>query len=227
MLRAFFDENNPLMKALSCAADLIVLNLLALLCSLPLVTAGAAYAALCDTCGKLARNQEGYLLRDYFRALKASLKWGSLLGLAFLLCAAVLAVDYQLAAQVLPPLRIVVGAAGFCVLAIGLYAFPLLARFGPPLGKALKNAALLSVGYFPRTAGMVVCTAALWLGMWNVSMLLSLLPLFGLSLPCYVCALLCGPVLDALAGDVPADGDGVPSDGEDVPNQDNDGTETG
>ena len=198
MFRAFFDENNPIMKGLSVAADLIVGNLLALVCALPLVTAGASYAALCTLCRKLVRNEEGYLLRDFWTAFRSNLKDGCILGTLLLLCTLVLYVDYHLAAALLPPARIAAGAAGFCLLALALYAFPLLSRYDQPLVKTVKDAASLAVGYFPRTAGMVVCTAGLWFLGTTASMLTVLLPLFGFSLPCYVCALLCDPILDRL-----------------------------
>lgn len=200
MLRAFFDENNPVMQALSVAADLIVLNLLAILCALPIVTAGASYAALCAVCRKLVRGEDGYLFRDFFRAFKSNLKDGSILGTVLLLCTLVLFVDWRLAAATVPVLRAAVGAAGFCLLAVALYAFPILSRYDQPLRATVKNAALLSVGYFPRTAGMVLCTAGLWFLASTVLILTVLLPLFGLSLPCYVCALLCDPILDRLEG---------------------------
>ena len=200
MFRAFFDENNPIMKGLSVAADLIVGNLLALACALPLVTAGASYAALCTLCRKLVRNEEGYLLRDYLRAFRSNLKGGSLLGTAFLLCSLVLYVDYRLAAWVLPILRVGVTAVWFCLLSLALYAFPLLARYEQSLWTTVKNAAALAVAYFPRTAGMVFCTAGFWVVALSAPVLTALLPLFGLSLPCYVCALLCDPILDRLEG---------------------------
>ena len=200
MFRAFFDENNPIMKGLSVAADLIVLNLLALVCAVPLVTAGASCAALCTACRKLIRSEEGYLTRDFFRALRSNLKDGSILGTLLLLGTLVLYVDYQLAAAAFPPLRIAVGAAGFCLLAFAQYAFLLLSRYDQPLRKTVRDAASLAVGYFPRTAGMVACTAGLWFLGITASVLTVLLPLFALSLPCYVCTLLCEPILDRLEG---------------------------
>ena len=200
MLRAFFDENNPVMRALAGAADLMVWNLLTLLCALPVVTAGAAYTALCDVCRRMVREEEPSV-RDYFRALRANLRDGSLLGLGFLAAALVLYVDGQLAAAALPPLRVAVAAAGVVVLAVALYAFPLRARYDRSLWGTLKNAALLAAGFFPRTAAMTVLTIGFWLAVasfWRL--LLPLVPLFGLSLPCYVCALLLDGVLDRLEG---------------------------
>lgn len=82
-------------------------------------------------------------------------------------------------------------ALSLIVLSIALYAFALLPRFGYTLGVTLKTAAKLAVGFFPRTAGMLVFTVALWLlsfRFWRL--MLPLLLLFGLALPCYFAAIL-------------------------------------
>ena len=45
-MKWFFDMNNPVMRTLSTLADIVVLNLLTLLCALPVITGGAALTAL-------------------------------------------------------------------------------------------------------------------------------------------------------------------------------------
>ena len=47
-LRRLFDLDNPLMQGLSIVADMLILNLLTLICSLPLLTAGTALTAMND-----------------------------------------------------------------------------------------------------------------------------------------------------------------------------------
>ena len=46
------------MSGLSAAADLLVLNLLAILCSLPIFTIGAAVTALDDVCFRMIRQED-------------------------------------------------------------------------------------------------------------------------------------------------------------------------
>ena len=104
-MRKIFDMDNPLMRGLSAAADLIVLNALALLCSLPLVTLGASWAALSEASLRLVRGEESYVARDYFRAFRARWKKGVPLGLLFLLAAALLYFDYLAALEYAPLMR--------------------------------------------------------------------------------------------------------------------------
>ena len=190
-MKKIFDENNPLMRALSIAADLLFLNLLTLLCSLPVVTAGAALSALCDSVQHIVRDEQSYLIKAYFRSFRSNLFKGSLLGLIFLAAAVLVYLDWLAASAYAPALRFSAAAVGVIVLAVALYAFALQARYENTIGATLKNAATLMVAYFPRTAGMVVCTLAIWLiALHFLRYALPLLLMFGISLPCYVCALL-------------------------------------
>ena len=191
MWNRLFDMENPLMRSLSAVCDLLVLNLLTLVCCLPIITAGAAVTALCDLSLRMVRGEEAHIVKPYFRSLRANLKKGTLLGLLLLFAAAVFYVDDRLAAAAFPPLRLAVVAAALLVAALSLYAFPLLARYENTLPKTLQNAAALAVAFFPRTLGMLVFTVGLWLACLTFyQTALPVLLLFGLSLPAYVNALL-------------------------------------
>ena len=191
MWNRIFDMENPVMRALGAICDLLVLNLLTMLCSLPVVTAGAALTALDDVTLRIVRREEGGVVKDYFRAFRSNLKKGAALGLLFLLAAAVFYIDYLVAAALAPMLRVAVVAAALIVGAVALYAFALLARYENTLIQTLKNAASLSVAYFPRPLGLLVFTVALWLVCLHFfPIALPILLMFGLSLPAYIGAML-------------------------------------
>lgn len=190
-MRKIFDNDNPVMKALAAAADLLTLNLLTLLCCLPIVTAGAAITAMNDIVIHLVRKEEGYIIKPFFRSFAGNFKKGLLLGLLLLAAAALLYFDYLAALTYAPAFRFGIAAIAVILLAIAMYAFALLARYENTFFRTLKNAAELAVGYFPRTVGMVAFAAAFWvLAMRFPAIGAPLLLLFGLSLPCYVGVLL-------------------------------------
>ena len=190
-MRWLFDMENPVMRALSTTADLIMLNLLTILCCLPVVTVGAALTALNTAAIKIVRGEETAPVKDYFRAFRVNFKKGTILGLVFLLVFAVLIVDYLAAGNAVSILRPVIAAIALLVLMLGQYAFAMLARYENTLRGTLKNAMLLSIGYFPRTLGMAVFAAALWLlAIQFLRYGAPILFLFGFSLPCYVTILL-------------------------------------
>lgn len=194
-----FDMENPVMRTLSTVADLILMNLLTLLCSLPVLTLGAALTALNTATIKIVRGEETAPVKDYFRAFRENFTKGAGMGLIFLLIFAVLLADYLAAGRYVPILRPVIAAIALLVLMVGQYAFALLARYENTIGGTLKNALLLAIGYFPRTLGMAVFAVALWL--LSIRFLrygAPILFLFGLSLPCYVIILLMQKVFDNL-----------------------------
>ncbi|MGN0977469.1 MAG: YesL family protein [Faecousia sp.] len=194
-MKWFFDMENPVMRALSTVADLIILNLLTLLCSLPIVTAGAAIIAMNAVSIRIIRNEDGNLLKDYFHAFAANWKKGTALWLLALLCAVLLIADYFAAKAYISMLCPVIAAMGVLVLTLAIYAFALLARYENTLGGTLKNAVSLAVGFFPRTLGMVLFTLIFWLlTIQYLRFGAPVLLMFGLSLPCYVCVLLMNPI---------------------------------
>lgn len=198
-MKWLFDMDNPVMRTLSMAADLMILNLLALLCCLPVVTAGAALTALNAAAIKIVRGEETTPVKDYFLAFRANFKKGTLLGLLLLVILAVLGVDALVARQLTELLQPVLGAMALLVLMVSQYAFALLARYENTIWGTLKNAMLLSIGYFPRTLAMTAFTLALWLlALSFLGFGVPILFLFGLSLPCYVTGLLMQAVFKKL-----------------------------
>ena len=195
-MKKLFDMDNPLMRALSTAADLLVLNLLTLLCCLPLVTLGPSLTALADGCFRVAQEEGDTVAGDFLRAFRQSLRGSFPFGLFLLCAAALLYLDYLAAAAYIPIMRYTAAALAVLLLALALYAFPLLARKKESWIRCVKEAALLAVQCGPRTALMLL----VWLGLWTLGIVFirhaaPILLMFGLSLPGYVCAVLMRPVI--------------------------------
>ena len=187
------------MSGLSAAADLLVLNLLAILCSLPIFTIGAAVTALDDVCFRMIRQEGSSIVRGYFHAFRANFKRGTLLGLLFLAAAALLYFDYLAALAYAPVFRVGIAAIAFLCLAFFSYAFALLSRYENALFDTLKNAVILAIGFFPRTLLMLMFTVGFWLACITfIRLMAPVLFLFGISLPCYVSCMLLGEVFRKL-----------------------------
>ena len=84
MLRKIFDLDNGFMRGLARSIDLIVLNILFLVCSLLFFTFGASLSALYSVTLKMVRNEEGYMVRGFFTAFRENLKYGMIFEIAFL-----------------------------------------------------------------------------------------------------------------------------------------------
>ena len=183
--------DNPLWQALSVVADMMLLNLLTLLCCMPVITMGAAFTAMNDVVIRIIRQENSGILKSYGRAFRQNLKKGTLFGLILLLAAGLLYIDYLCALAYAPAFRYGIAAMCVLVLAVAIYTFALLARYENSVVKTIKNAAMLAVAYFPQTLAMVAFTVAFWLlGSRYYRIGAPILFLFGFSLPCYVSVIL-------------------------------------
>lgn len=145
-----------LKHALSFAGDIIILNLLFLVCSIPLFTIGAsataAYAGLCRT---FQKKETGMVFRAFFSDFRAAFKQATGAWLLQLVVFVILAGDLWFALVYSEPrntfflvFAIVIGAI---MLLASLWLYPLLARFRNRFGAQIKNAFLLAFAQFPRT----------------------------------------------------------------------------
>lgn len=113
--------------------ELLLLNLLFVLTSLPLVTIGASAAALFAVNLKLVKNEESYITKEYFHAFRQNLKPASISFLLFITIGGLFSFNVILALQNTGLLFLATGVLSLVFLILlGVYAlfyFPLLARF--------------------------------------------------------------------------------------------------
>ena len=69
-----FAFDSPVMQAISKVTDYVILNLLWIVCSLPIVTAGAAMSAKYYVGMKLSRGHEPAVCKSFFSSFKSNLK---------------------------------------------------------------------------------------------------------------------------------------------------------
>lgn len=146
-------SDNKVLQVLAVIGDLMVLNLLWILCCLPVVTAGASTTALYYSLLKMVRKEETYPARMFFRAFRQNLKQSIPLTILLLLVCAVLYVDLNVARNTainFGPLLSILVAALFVVFAMAAsYVFPLLAQFENTIMGTLKNALFMSIWHLP------------------------------------------------------------------------------
>ena len=79
--RSILDSESRLSQAMGTAWQLICLNFLVIICSLPVVTIGPAFTAMHHVLLKLVRKEESYLAKEYFRSFRQNLGQAVLLWL--------------------------------------------------------------------------------------------------------------------------------------------------
>lgn len=157
-----FSIDGPLYNFFSRLLDMIKLNFLWLLFSLPIVTIGASTAAAFAITLKMVDEREGYIAKQFWNAFKANLKQGISTGLLNLFFAYALYLDFQLfhAVEGNPIGFLILGIVG-SVMCFGyfIYAYALMARYDNTLLRTIKNSMDISVKYFGRTVMIAVVVA--------------------------------------------------------------------
>lgn len=142
--------------------DIMVLSLFWLICSLPLVTAGAASAALYDAAVHGIRREEAGTYARFFRtfrrelktAVPAALVWGAALA-ALLWSGQLVGTAIQEPGPVLAAAAVVVLLL-FLVLGTMAWMFPLLSRFEFSFRGLNQTAVQFSLAHLPSTFLLVV-----------------------------------------------------------------------
>lgn len=196
-----FEPESSLMKALSRIADLVILNLAVLLLCIPVITTGAALTGMHYVLLKMVRNEEGYILRSFFRSFRENFRQATAIWALFLFFSAVLYFDLSITgleenagSLLLSGMRLFLISGGTYIFLMYLYVFPLLARYHNTAAGTLKNAARLVLAAFPRTLAMALATAALPLAVLAFPPVLPVFLLAGLTGPGFVCACLYSPL---------------------------------
>lgn len=158
----FFSVDGALYKFLSRLWDMIKLNFLWLLFSLPIVTIGAATVAAYTVTLKMVDEAEGYVARQFVKAFKQNLKQGIPLGLLAIFCSYVVYLDFEMFNKIEnnPMILLIFGIVAAFVFGLAfIYAFPLSARYENTLLGTLKNSVNIAVRYFVRTLFLVFVLA--------------------------------------------------------------------
>ena len=156
-MNKLFGMNSPLMRKLSQLPDLILLNLLWILCSVPIITVGAATTALHGVIQAYVSEENNGIVRPYFRAFRKNFKQSTGLWLPILLLLCLLVLDLLFLMEKAEGGQLLLWIPfliiGAIVSILVSYAFPLIARYENDTKTIISNSFLLfSLHLFPSLA---------------------------------------------------------------------------
>lgn len=165
----FFVIDSPLMKFLGRVGDIIVLNLIFVVTSIPIFTIGTALSALYTVSMKLVRGEDPSIIREYLKAYKRNFKTATICWLFMAAIAVLMFADFRLIGVfdggIYIVLRLVLAMALGIWLLVFTYLFPYIARFENTVIHSIKNALFLSIAHVPYTfmllgigGGLVIIT---------------------------------------------------------------------
>ncbi len=194
MLSQIFNYDNPVWRFIGKFFDIMVLNLLWTICSLPIITIGASTTAVYYVMLKLVRDEEGPTVRSFFKSFKENFRQATVIWLILLAAGAVIAFDLYFFLMIqteATTFRFVMISifCGFALIGSGivLFVFPLQSRFYNPVKKTLFNAFFIAMRHFLQTLGMLVIDVAIpFLAFFYVPILQPVLFLFGFPLIAFI-----------------------------------------
>lgn len=192
-MNKLFNPDNPLMRLLSKFFDLMILNILFLITSIPFITIGASIAALFNITLQIVNDDDPYIVKGYFKAFCSSFRQATAIWIPSLLACIFFAVDLYIIYNIIGPeysyLQFPVLILLFAILSILIYAFPILSRYQCTLKQILKNSVLLSIANVPVTIMILAIHAAIAyvasMSAQNLITTISLLLFFGIALMAY------------------------------------------
>ena len=182
----FFNMDNKFFVFMGKIADLCMLNLLCIICCIPIVTAGASLTALYYVTMKMVRNEEAYIFRSFFRSFKQNFKQATVINIIMLAAAALLYIDTNIAGKIL---GMIFAAFTLLYVMILLYVYPLLAKFYNSVKNTFKNAILMAIRHLPYTILMLLICAC--------PILILFIPSFQIQMSLIMLVILFGPAVIA------------------------------
>jgi uncharacterized membrane protein YesL len=211
MKNKFFDENGFFVRFMEGFANLVILNLLTLLCCLPIVTSGAALAALHFVVMQIVNNEDGKIASTYFKQFKTNLKNATPIALIYIALDALVFFELRTANQ-MKSLGAIVTACIFgfifIMLAIFVWVIPLTAKFVYNTAGAFRNALYLAFSKLPRTVCMIIITVIMPVLIVNFPAIWPIGIMLGVSLPVFLCVLIYNPVFKELIEQREGNGNG-------------------
>ena len=171
---SFFGIDGGFYRFICRFIDLVKLNLLWLLCSLPIVTIGASTVAAYSVALKMVDDEESYIARSFFKAFKENFRQGTVLGIIFLAATYAIYLDYEInrvSVEGSMPLMVIGILSAFIYVTAMLYSFPLLARYENGIIATIQNSMEISRRYFGRTL-LIVAVLALEFLVFNFNTIL-------------------------------------------------------
>lgn len=164
-MKNLFNLENPIFEFLFRVADLMIANVLFVLCCLPVFTIGASICALQKVTQNIVFDDDSPIVKTFFQAFRSNFKQATGVWLVVMVVIVSLICDFIL---ILAYFRGTAATILYILLAIlailvsGVLAFmlPMIVRYQNSIREHIYNAIILAVCKLPRTIGMVLLNLA-------------------------------------------------------------------
>lgn len=197
MLQGFFNYDNPVWRFIGRLADIMILNVLWVACSLPVFTIGASTTALYYCTLKIVRDEDYGDFKMFFKSFKLNFRQATIIWLIMLPIAAVLLLDLYFFGRIMTgnaALRFIMRGITMALMLLWLFVFlyvwPVLSRFDNTVKKTITNAIYMSIVNLGSTLAIIVTDAILliaaYLSLFYFPMIIPLVIILGFPLIAWV-----------------------------------------
>ena len=198
--------------------DLMIINLLTLFCCLPIFTIGPALTAMHYVLLRIYRDEEGYIVKSYFKSFKENFKQATLIWLIYLAVILLVGLDAWIITKggiEIPAFfkyaLVFVGVLGAFSLS---WVFVLQSKCENPIKATIKNSFIVGVANFFKTVMMMIMLLVPALLILISEVTLPIVFFYGFSLPGLLQALIYSKIFDRMEGvDRSSDGKEIVDDG--------------
>lgn len=162
-MSGLFNMDNKFFVFMGRVADLMILNLLCIICCIPIVTIGPSITAMYYVTLKMVRNEESYIVKGFFKSFRQNLKQGIVITLIMLIFGVLIVVDMKIMGsmegtvyQVFYTIFLAMAVVYFMIY---MYIYPVLAKFYNSIKNTFINSLLMSIRHLPYTVLMIGVTA--------------------------------------------------------------------
>lgn len=162
------DYESPIIAAGEVVFNIMMLNVLWFICSLPIVTIGASTAALDYTCIKMRNDEGSSIVRLYFTSFAANIRQGAILGTGMLAVLIILSAfliqsvgNANAGHSIYVAVSVIVMLLLLVWLLLFVYIFMVLSRFDNTLLRTVTNAVYLILKEPFRAAKVLFSTVVM------------------------------------------------------------------
>lgn len=138
-MKDFLSIDSKLYKYCTMLGDMILLTILWLLCSIPLITTGAATTGIYYVLTRMLSGREGYVTGDFFKSFKQNFLQATILTVFLYIAGFLVYFNFMHLQEgsILLPMQYVLC---FELTSISIYIFPILSRFDMSVPKLIQTA---------------------------------------------------------------------------------------
>lgn len=156
-----FRYDSKFWEALDKIADIVVLNFLFIVSSIPIITIGASSTAMYSVALKQMRNQDVSVTKEFIKSFKENFKISTIIWGLMIVVGCMLLLDFHIS-NLVPNkalsvmLKFISTLVGIMLLFSITYVFPIISKFDNTIKNTVVNSILMSIQNLPYTVIMLI-----------------------------------------------------------------------